>query len=418
MRRLWAIFALAVASILALTLLGCGASSTPAATNSPAPPAANPMPSPAPPPPPPPPPPSPATTPSKFIYGVIGFEPEGNGPQAGQIDSSSGKISLVSGSPFDSGLGQSDVVQVLADPKGRFLYSLHQQASVGGMPLGESGISEQKIDSQTGALTANPPLVFSSAQDAPLAIDGLSRFLYHANPAGFVTYAIDQNTGALTQASTSGTTIPRGTLCLTHNVASLCIFLASSPDGKFLFSAGDGSIETLSINQQTGELTAVPGAVMPTRGSSGPLAIEADGKFLYAGNAAEGTVAVFAVASSGMLTPVAGSPFKGETSAEFLALTPNGQFLYAVSDMTNVVEGFRVNPKSGTFTSIGFSPISGTALALDGSGKFAYIASAGLGTSPNFLGTFAIDPASGALTQVSSAPGPVIDNADDLVTVP
>src|SRR5207237_4907699 len=141
-------------------------------------------------------------------------------------------------------------------------------------------------------------------------------FRYTANPTGFVTYPIDQTSRTLMQASTSSTAIPRGTLCRAHNTASLCIFLASSPDGKFLFSAGDGSIETLSINQQTGELTAVPGAVMPTGGSSGPLAIESDGKFLYAANAAEGTVAVFAVASSGMLTPVAGSPFKGEKSAE------------------------------------------------------------------------------------------------------
>src|SRR5947209_12707120 len=121
MRRLLAIPALSFVIILFASLLGCGASSTPAAMNSPAPPAGTPAPpAPAPPPSPtPPPPPSPATTPSKFIYGVIGFEPEGNGPQAGQIDSTSGNISLVSGSPFDSGLGQRDVGHMLAYPKGR-----------------------------------------------------------------------------------------------------------------------------------------------------------------------------------------------------------------------------------------------------------------------------------------------------------
>src|SRR5579864_7743254 len=151
MRRLRIISAPLCVFLVVLALSGCGGQASSNSSSSPASPSGSPAPTPAPAPAPTPTPtptPQPAPTPSKFIYGVVGFEPDGNGPQGGQINSSTGTVSPVPGAPFDCGLGQSDIVQLIADPKGRFIYTLHEQASAAGMPLGQAGIGEQKIDQQ------------------------------------------------------------------------------------------------------------------------------------------------------------------------------------------------------------------------------------------------------------------------------
>jgi 6-phosphogluconolactonase (cycloisomerase 2 family) len=336
---------------------------------------------------------------SKFIYGVSGFEPSGNGPEGGQIDSATGMVSPVPGSPFDAGLGQSNILQVLADPQGRFIYTVHLQASSFGNLIGESGIGAQKVDPQTGALTIVPN--FPNFQAGAVAIEGLGRFVYLGTSTGLDIYTIDQNTGTLTKSSSSGPAA-LGT---------------PSPDGRFMFSPdGTGLIETLSIDQKTGVLTVVPGTPVPVGNSPAPLVIEADGKFLYAANSTEGTVSVFAVGADGMLTPVSGSPFKTATQATWLALTPDGQFLYGIFGFDpdrSLVEGFQVTPSMGTFAPIqNFPPIPAVALALDGSGKFAYLMSISGG-----LGTFSIDSGSGILTKTSSVSGPGTDQPTNLVTV-
>lgn len=371
-------------------------SPTPSASPSPTPspsPTASPTPSPSP---------TPAgTTASRFIYGITVFETD-IGYEGGTINSASGKVTPIA--PFNNaGLGQNIVPQVIADPTGHFLYSLNVGASSFGESLGSPGIAELAINQQTGALTAIPgsPLVFPESRPGMLAINPAGTLLFQPDASVFDIYSINPGSGLLTKISTS-------------TAASLGSFTAFSPDGRFLFNAGNTDVETLSVDS-SGNLSVVQSPV-PTGGSAagvvGQLVVSPDGKLLYVLN--QGSISIFNVSISGTLTPVVGSPFATQPAEAGFALTPDGKHLYVnFQNTANTVQGFTFNPVASTLTPIPSAVVNNaTSVTVDGSGKFAYI------TQNPFLTTFAIDPATGGLTQVSQAPQPISDTPQSIVAVP
>lgn len=405
--RVIQLFSLVLLFGLLSVFTGCGSVSVNAVSNpSPTPtPTATPSPTPTP---------IPTPTPvllSRFIYGTPGFE--SGSVQAGAV-LGDGSVSPVVGSPFGEGLGQPSIIQITADSRGRFVYVLNVEASAVGMQIGTPGIGGFKVNSQTGALTAVPgsPIIFPVRNDNFMALDGLGRFLFEPNgqgnavSTGFDVYLIDQNTGALTKTTTTSNAPPVGS------------FSAASADGQFLFNAGNGLVAVFSIVAPTGQLTIVPGTLLATGGSAGPMAASSDGKFLYVANQVEGTVAVFAIGAGGTLSLVTGSPFPIDPGAQSIALTPNGKFLYVAAltpatGANQTVKGYAVNPLAGTFTPIASAVVNNvSSVTLDLGGRFAFI------SSPGTLFTFSIDPTTGALVQLSHTTAPSSDDANDMVTVP
>jgi len=356
--------------------------------------------------------PSPAHVPasaSRFIYGTPGFE--SGSVQAGRI-SSEGSVSAIAGSPFDEALGTPSIIQIIADARGRFLYVLNVEASAVGDLIGKPGICGFSVDQTTGALMRVPgsPIVFPFRNNNNMAIDPAGRFLFEPNNSvpstGFDVYAIDQTTGSLNKTSANSDATPVGG------------FSVVSPNGRFLFNTGKGMVEAFSMYPSTGQLTLVPRSLISTGGSAGATAITADGQFLYVANQMEGTVAVFAVASHGTLAPAPSTPFRVDPGAQSLALTPNGKFLYiqtfsATANPVQTVKGYAVNPNAGSFTPIANAVVNNvSSVTVDLSGKFAYISAVGN------LFTYAIDPGTGALTQVAHTSGPSSDDPQDVVTAP
>ena len=349
---------------------------------------------------------------SRFIYGTPGFE--AGAVQAGVINSN-GTISPVRGSPFDEGLGQTSIIQVVADRQGRFVYVLNVGDSAVGEIIGQPGIGGFSIDRASGSLRRAPgsPIVFPTRNDNEIAIDGSGHFLFEPNLSntGFDVYAIDQSTGALTKTSSSSNAPPVGSMSV------------ASPDGRLLFNAGSGMVEVFSIDPKSGTLSAI-GTPVSTAGSGGPIAITQDGKFLYTANKDEGTVMVFAVAPDGSLSPANGSPFTVDPGAQFLMLTPDSKFLYiaffnAAATVSAVVKGYGVNPSAGTFTPISRAVVrNAESITIDLSGQRAYLSV----TSPQSFGLalsiYSIDQSSGALARVRQASGPVSDDPFDIMTVP
>jgi hypothetical protein len=363
--------------------------------------------------------PDPSATPasaSLFIYGTPGFE--SGSVQAGRI-SSDGTVSAVEGSPFDEGVGQSDITQIITDNRGHFVYMLNLAAGAFGVPLGVSGICGFNVDQNTGALKKVPggPIVFPTdpgkmfpnSNSNRMVLDGAGHFLFqpnglNGNPStGFDVYAVDPSTGTLTKTKANS------------NVAPVGSFTAASRDGRLVFNAGNGMAEVFAIDQPTGQMTLIAGPVS-TNGSAGPMAVTAGGDFLYVANQKEGTIAVFAIGEGGSLTPVAGSLFSVDAGAGFLALTPDAKFLYVQAHSVpgnNTVKGYSVDPAEGSFKPIPGAVLQGvTTVVIDLSGKFAYISDVG------DLFTYAIDPQTGALTQVAHTTGPSSDDEQDLVTAP
>jgi 6-phosphogluconolactonase (cycloisomerase 2 family) len=418
------LLSLLAASLLLVMASGCGSVTTngttfttsPAPSPTPSPtPTPFPFPTPFPTPAPsatPTPTPAPTATPapaSRFIFGTPGFE--SGSVQAGAI-ALDGSVSAVAGSPFDEGLATPSIIQILADPKSRFIYVLNVSAFAAGEVIGSPGICGFAINPTTGALTRVPgsPIVFPGDNRNQMAIDGTGRFVFEPNGftsqgTGFNVYQIDPVTGSLTLSSATANAAPVGS------------FTAASADGRFLFNAGNGLVEAFAINASTGQLLIVPGTTTSTSGSAGPMVVSADSKFLYVANQTEGTVAVFAIGSNGSLTSVTGSNFAIDNGAQFITLTPDGRFLFVAAapnnSLSQTVKGYAVNPVAGTFTPIAGAVVTNvTTVTLDRSGGFAYIS--GVGS----LTTFAIHPVTGALTSVSQAAAPSSDDANDIVAVP
>ncbi len=376
--------------VLSLVPAGCGGNITVSGALPPAPNAPVPAPTPTP----------VALTPSRFIYGVIDFEAEG-GFFGGAIDRATGQVSPAAGSPTANVLGQNIVIQMVADPKGRFLYALNIGAGSFGVQFGQIGIGGYLINRSSGGLTPAPgPIIFPTQRLGLMAIDGTGRFLYQPNGNGIDIYSINQ-TGRLTF------------MPFTLPGVSVGNFTAASADGRFLFNAGNGLVEVYGINSTNGQLS-VAAKPVSTSGSAGPMAVSADTRFLYVANPIQGTVAVYLIGPNGSLALVPGSPFPTDLMAAGMTLSPDGRFLYITfqNGVESHVKGYAVNPASGTFTPIpGATVANANSINVDGSGQFAYVAGIQ-------LSTFKIDPATGALTLASQAPQPVTNIPSDIVLVP
>ena len=88
--------------------------------------------------------------------------------------------------------------------------------------------------------------------------------------------------------------------------------------------------------------------------------------------------------------------FQGNARAADLHVTADGRFVYASVRSTDVVAGFRIDPRSGKLSVIGRFAAEGSprGFVIDPQDRFLICA----GQSQNTVGVFAIDRDGGALT--------------------
>jgi 6-phosphogluconolactonase (cycloisomerase 2 family) len=189
-----------------------------------------------------------------------------------------------------------------------------------------------------------------------------------------------------------------------------------SPDGHFLFNAGNQTVEALSIGSG-GSLTLVQSPILAggtAMGLAGQLAVSSDNRFLFVLN--QGSIGIFNIGATGTLNPVIGSPFLTDPGAAGFSLAPDGRHLYVAFQANNVnsVKGFTFDPVTSTLSGIPGAAITDNAMTVtvDASGKFAYISEAGQ------LVTYSIDPSTGALTRFSQAAKPISEGPQSMVVVP
>jgi 6-phosphogluconolactonase (cycloisomerase 2 family) len=104
--------------------------------------------------------------------------------EAYTIDSSTGGLSPVDGSPFTTPASPKELV---LDPSGKFLF-----VATG------SGVAAYAVDAASGALTAVAGSPFGSSSTAHVVVDASGHFLYATYLSSpIAAYTIDQKTGAL-----------------------------------------------------------------------------------------------------------------------------------------------------------------------------------------------------------------------------
>src|ERR1700733_11959157 len=99
--------------------------------------------------------------------------------------------------------------------------------------------------------------------------------------------------------------------------------------------------------------------------------------------------------SSGGLTPVTGSPFPVPVSPLTVAIDPSGKFAYVTSDSSNGVLIYGINPTSGALTASGMMATRGGPVASTltrGTTPLAYIPQFAYAPASSNILAYSIDP--------------------------
>ena len=317
------------------------------------------------------------------------------------INATTGALSEVAGSPFAVDPWYPGSLYITVHPSGKFVYVVNNRLGTEG-PHQPSTVSAYAINASTGALSEVAGSPFTAGDDANcLKIDPSGKFAYVTNSVSrnVSAYAINATTGALSEIAGSPFAVGNTT------TASMAIH----PSGKFAYLANygnPGTITAYAINAATGALTSIG----TTAGAILPLAITVDpsGKFAYLTDRGElstifgGVLAYKINATTGALSQVTGSPLVEGRGPQSVAVDPSGKFAY-VAHPGGVVSAFTINATTGAWSEIAGSPYAAGSsplfVTVDDSGRFVYVINSN-GNSNGVFG-FTINTTTGEL----SSPG-------------
>jgi 6-phosphogluconolactonase len=325
------------------------------------------------------------------------------------IDSSTGRLSEIAGSPFALGYAPRAVT---AHPSGRFIYVLG--ASLDGS--GTGSINAYTVNPTTGALTiVNDPLMIAGSIPFSVTVDPSGKFAYAVGGGTHPwvsAYTINATTGALLEVAGSPFASQEwGPQSVTVDGSGKFVYVAN-PGWNF---AVEDSISAFAINATTGALSEVAGSPFPAEPARsdpyhviGPWAItsEPSGRFAYTAN--YNTQSVFAYAinpTTGALTGISDVGTAGYLPVA-VTVDPSGKFVYAANlnpayPAAGAVTSYAIDATNGTLTSIGAPVTTGlqpASVTVHPSGRFLYVAN----TGSNDVSGYTIDSNTGALTSIGT----------------
>src|SRR5262249_13557720 len=122
--------------------------------------------------------------------------------------------------------------------------------------------------------------------------------------------------------------------------------IAVDPNGKFVYAANsaDNTVSVLSINATTGTLILDGTFAVGTQ----PRSLAALNGFLYVANSGSSNISVFSVdPSTGALPQITSSPFSTNSNPLFEVIDPNGKFLYTASQSGKTISSLSIDATTG-----------------------------------------------------------------------
>lgn len=251
------------------------------------------------------------------------------------------------------------------------------------------------IDPATGALTHLGATDLPSAM-AYIVVEPSGKNLLAASyPDAIVTSTAIGPTGALA-----------GPPCQIIDTPLRAHAIITDAAGRWAYvpCLGGDVILQLAIDPASGRMTQV--GRMKTHPGCGPrhMRIAPDGRHAYVVGELDATVTACTVTADGGLHPIQTErmlpaditiPAGSRIAAADIQVTPDGRFLYATERMTNII--FAWHLAGGTMTAIGqvAAEPAPRGIAIDPTGKFLLCA----GQTTGAVGSYAINPATGALTR-------------------
>jgi 6-phosphogluconolactonase len=290
-----------------------------------------------------------------------------------------------------------------ADPQGQFLYAANEVSSFEGKPTG--AVTAFAVDAAAGKLSPLNEVSSVSPGPAYITLDRSGRYALIANyPKGSVASFPIGEDGRIGEAAAfvqhHGHSVNPQRQEGPHAHA-----VAMSPDNRFALVADLGLDQLLEygFNAKTGALTDPK--IVKTAPGSGPrhLVFSPNGKYLYVIYELNSTIVTYAYdAPTGALKQLQSvstlpADFKEFNKAAEIAIDRAGRFLYASNRGNDSIAVFAIDPRKGTLTLVEHVPTQGKTprhFAIDPSGKWLLVANQ---DSDNLV-LFHITPKTGRLT--------------------
>jgi 6-phosphogluconolactonase len=272
----------------------------------------------------------------KFIY----VANKNNSISAYTINATTGALSPILGSPFPVGTG---LISVTVDSTGKYLYVAN---SGDGINPGE--ISAYTIDSTTGALATMSGSPFSAGiYPFLVVVDPLGRYVYAANLLGNNISAYTINSGGVL-APVTGSPFSAGTkpVSVAVDPTGKFVYVANLNSNNILaYTINSSSSELLSpiISSSFLDISNFVSVIVHPTGQF-VYALNQDPTGESSG------ISVYTINSGGVLSPVTGSHLKTASDPCLAAIDPNGNFIYVTNSYG--ISIYRINSTSGTLTAI------------------------------------------------------------------
>src|SRR5271165_1752406 len=256
---------------------------------------------------------------------------------------------------------------VAVSPNGRFLYAVNEVGNYKGPNSG--GVSAFSVDRTTGKLTFLNEVPSRGADPCYITVDKAGKFVLVANYTGgsvavFPVLADGKlgEASAFVQHTGHGTNPQRQEGPHAHSIDL-------SPDNRFAFVDDLGLDELLvyKFDSAKGSLTPNDPPFAKLDAGAGPrhFALRPDGKFAYVVSEMGHSVTVFSNdAASGrlqVLQTITTLPkdFTGRNDDAEIAVHPSGRFLYASNRGDDSIAIYAIDQSKGTLTQVGIVPTGG-----------------------------------------------------------
>jgi 6-phosphogluconolactonase len=262
-------------------------------------------------------------------------------------------------------------------------------------------VSSFAIDRATGRLThiATTPLQDSMAY---IVTDRTGRHLLAASYPG--------NKLTINPIDEKGVILEKTTQVIPNRPKSHCILVDATNKYCYATSLGSDIIMEWKFDPSSGTLSPNGPGEVHTKAGAGPrhMALHPNRRFLYLITETTDTIGAYAIdPTSGTLTEVQfvdalPAEFKEQPAAADLHVTPDGRFLYGSERKTSTLTGYRIDPEKGTLSPIGHFPTEKTPRGFNIDPRGRFVLSVGLDS--NAMTVYRIDPQSGALTSLKQYP--------------
>ncbi len=356
-----------------------------------------------------------------------------------RLGAEDGHLSEVEGSPFVTGFNP---YSVTVHPSGRFVYVARPRDNL---------LEAHALDAETGRLTPLPGSPFSSGGEMPAAItfnaDGRHAYVINMLTSDVVQMGVDLDTGALeilevvrTRSAPWAFTLAEGDdpapakaqlftalgknglgrLQIAVNgrvhqaaaaTAASGVAVAVKPGGKYAYVADrdKGTVTAFQIDPAvSGKFLPLADGAVPAEALPSDIAVDLNGWYLYVTNAGDNSLSIYYIdPDTGLPKPVRGSPVSTGQRPVAITLDPASRYAYVVNNGSDNISIYRyrnnVTPlifesvRHGSPYAAGKAPV---ALAVDPTGRYAYVAN----TGSNDISAYRIHHQTGALSALPGSP--------------